>query len=211
MPALHRTTQSSNYWEKLGQAIGHTRYVVLVAVLSVLLVALSLFLLAAYEAVSSVLRAWPGMITGDMQATQLTVLFLHVVVLMLEAVAFFLIGVSLYGLFITPLNVTEALGVETLGDLEDRILSVIVVILAVMLLESFIEDAGGLHLLSRAGAFALVVLAIVGFQLTGIRAKSRREQARLEAQRESKRKMFKESDEVQEIGDEGNDGTQPAR
>ena len=44
------------------------------------------------------------------------------------------IGVGLYSLFIAPLNLTVSLGVETLSDLESKVLSVVVVIMAVTFL-----------------------------------------------------------------------------
>jgi uncharacterized membrane protein YqhA len=86
---------------------------VLVPVLAVLLAAFSLFLLGTVQAVGGVWRAWGGVIQGRTEVPDLSVTFLRAVAVMLEAC-----------LFIAPLNLAVALGVETLNDLEERVISV---------------------------------------------------------------------------------------
>jgi len=110
------------------QAIGRSRYIVLLAVLAVLLVLISLFLQGTMLAVESVWTSWRDLIAGHAQHFR-----------MLEAVVFYLIGVGLYSVFISPMNVTVALGVETLNDLEERAISVIIAILTINFLEHFIQ------------------------------------------------------------------------
>ena len=91
---------------------------------------------------------------------------------------------------------TVALGVESLNDLESKIISVIVVIMAVDFLERFISGTG-LDLLYNAGALALVVAALVFFKIytnrEGHEARMRRDQdlARVE--------MFERAHEKQDI------------
>ncbi len=121
------------------RAIGRTRFVVLVAVASVLLVAMTLFILGAWMALGGIWREIQAVAGGRVNSTDLTVEFLEIVSVMLKAVVFYLIGVGLYSLFIAPLNVTAALGVETLNDLEAKVVSVIVVIMGVTFLEHFIR------------------------------------------------------------------------
>ena len=107
------------------QAIGRSRYIVLLAVL---LVSISLFLQRTVLAVEGVWASWRDLIAGHAQHFR-----------MLEAVVFYLIGVGLYSVFISPMNVTVALGVETLNDLEERAISVIIAILTINFLEHFIQ------------------------------------------------------------------------
>ena len=121
------------------QAIGRSRCIVLLAVLAVLLVLISLFLQGTMLAVESVWTSWRDLIAGHAQHFRLTLAFLEVVSIMLEAVVFYLIGVGLYSVFISPMNVTVALGVETLNDLEERAISVIIAILTINFLEHFIQ------------------------------------------------------------------------
>ena len=110
------------------QAIGRSRCIVLLAVLAVLLVLISLFLQGTMLAVESVWTSWRDLIAGHAQHFRI-----------LEAVVFYLIGVGLYSVFISPMNVTVALGVETLNDLEERAISVIIAILTINFLEHFIQ------------------------------------------------------------------------
>jgi uncharacterized membrane protein YqhA len=126
--------------------------------------AISLFLLGAAVAMETVWSAWREVFRGDIGTTLLTVRFLEIVTVMLKAVFFYLIGVGLYSLFISPLNVTVALGVETLNDLETKIISVIVVIVAVNFLELFIDHNSGAEVLRSAAALALAVVALTVFQ-----------------------------------------------
>lgn len=194
----------------LGTAIGKTRFLVLLAVLAVILVSLTLFVLGAWLAVVSVGHAWQNALQGRLSGTDLTVEFLEVVSVLLKAVVFYLIGVGLYSLFIEPLNVTVALGVETLNDLESKVISVVVVILAITFLEHFIRwDKPG-ETLQFAGSLALVVGALVFFQRYNHQAKEDQQSHHPDTQARAKRDMFEgeaehhriRADEVEGTADE---------
>lgn len=182
----------------LGQAVGHTRFVVLVAVAAVLLVAVSLFVLGTVQAVTAVWQTWAETIRGN-QSPHLSVDFLEIVSVMLEAVVFFLIGVGLYSLFIAPLNVAIALGVETLNDLEERVISVVVAVLAVTFLQHFIRWERPLETLQFGGALALTVASLVLFQRYSHRAKEDQKAHRPDTLQRSKREMFQEDEEQHHI------------
>ena len=172
---------------------------VLLAVLAVLFVSLSLFLHGTLLAVKSVWDAWAGVFRGHMESRDLTVQSLEIVSVMLKAVVFYLIGVGLYSLFIAPLNVTVALGVETFHDLESKVISVVVVIMAVTFLEHFIRWENPLETLQYGGALALVVGALVLFQLFSHRATEDQQSHRPDAQTRAKREMFEEHEEQPEV------------
>jgi len=177
--------------------IGRSRVIVVVAVVAVLLCAFSLFLLGAWFAAGAIAHAWIGVFAGDLGSTELIVRFLEIVAVMLKAVFFYLIGVGLYSLFIAPLNVTVALGVETLNDLETKVISVIIVIMAVTFLERFIQRESAIGLLQVAGALALAVAALVAFKAftnhEGREARLRADQDR------AKVEMFERSHEEHEV------------
>jgi uncharacterized membrane protein YqhA len=181
----------------LAWLIGRSRLIVVVAVLAVLLSAFSLFLLGAWLALTTVWTTWRDVAVGDVGSTDIIIRFLEIVTVMLKAVFFYLIGVGFYSLFIAPLNVTVALGVESLNDLESKIISVIVVIMAVDFLERFISGSG-LELFYSAGSLAVVVAALVFFKIytnrEGYEARKRRDQdlARVE--------MFERDHEKQDVG-----------
>lgn len=181
----------------LAWLIGRSRLIVVLAVLAVLLAAFSLFLLGAWLSVTTVWSTWRDVAGNDVGSTEIVVRFLEIVTVMLKAVFFYLIGVGFYSLFIAPLNVTVALGVETLNDLESKIISVIVVILAVDFLERYIGTENGIDIVYSAVSLAVVVAALVFFKIytnrEGKQAAKRRDQdrARLE--------MFERAHEKQDV------------
>jgi uncharacterized membrane protein YqhA len=178
--------------------IGRTRFVVLIAVIAVLLVAFSLFLQGTILALYTIYETWREMFTQGVasQSGTLAVDFLAVVAIMLKAVVFYLIGVGLYSLFIKPLNLTSALGVESLSDLEQKVVSVIIVILGVTFLENFIRWRDPLETLYFAGALALAGGALVFFQrVHSGHGDLQQPEAKLRARRE----LFEHDTEQREI------------
>lgn len=177
------------------QSIGRTRYIVLLAVAAVLLVAVSLFLLGTLQAVVSIWHAWSRVLQGELGSTDLTVEFLEIVSVMLKAVVFYIIGVGLYSLFIAPLNLTVSLGVETLADLEGKVVSVVVVILGVTFLEHFIRWEEPLETLQFGGGLALVVGALVLFQFYSHRVTEDQQSHNPDVQARAKRDLFQADQE----------------
>jgi uncharacterized membrane protein YqhA len=176
----------------LGHIIGRTRFVVLLAVIAVLLVALSLFVLGAVVAVKGVGEAWVAVFSANVESPDLTVEFLELVSVMLKAVVFYLIAVGLYSLFIAPLNLPVALGVETLNDLETKIISVVIVIMAVEFLEHFIRWEDPVETLQYGAALAVAVAALVLFQFYNhLASKVQKE----DKQERSKKDMFEKDEE----------------
>ena len=184
---------------RLGHLIGRSRLLVLVAVLAVLLAALTLFLVGAIEAVESVWRAWRLVLEGDARPDDLTVEFLGVVTTLLKAVVFYLIGVGLYSLFISPLNVSISLGVETLTDLEARVVSIVVVILAVSFLEHFIRWGEPLATLQYAAAAALMIAALVFFQTYSRRERESQQEHGIETRSRAQHEVFEQDRERHEV------------
>jgi len=180
--------------------IGRSRLIVFIAVAAVMLCAISLFLLGAVIAVETIWEAWREVLSGELSGTDATIRFLAIVAIMLKAVFFYLIGVGLFSLFIAPLNLTVSLGVETLNDLETKLISVVIVIMAVAFLERFIQWVNPMEVLIGAGALALAVMALVFFKIhttrEGQETRSRHDQdwARLE--------MFERAHETHDIASE---------
>ncbi|GGR96901.1 hypothetical protein GCM10008960_24690 [Deinococcus sedimenti] len=165
-PAPRSPNPEPSKREWFSEIIGRTRFVVLIAVIAVLLVSFSLFLQGTLLALHTIYDSWRDTFTQGIasQEGNIAVEFLEIVSTMLKAVVFYLIGVGLYSLFITPLNLTSALGVESLADLEQKVVSVIIVILGVTFLEHFVRWEKPLDTLYFAGALALAGGALVFFQ-----------------------------------------------
>ena len=183
----------------LSRAVGRLRYVVLLAVVAVLLVALSLFMLGTIEAARGVWDAWQAELHGGAESAQLGVEFLSLVSLLLKAVIFYLIGVGFYSLFIAPLNLTVSLGIETLEDLEAKIVSALVVIMAVRFLEKFIQWKDPLETLQFGGAMAFVIATLVLFQWVGHRVKEDKKRHHPDTQARAQRQMVQHHDESHDM------------
>ncbi len=150
-------------------------------------------------------HAWSDVLHGALTeesetgTTRLTVEFLELVSVMLKAVVFYIIGVGLYSLFIAPLNLTVSLGVETLADLESKVVSVVVVILGITFLEHFIRWENPMETLQFGAAMALVVVALVLFQMYSYQTKEAQKSNKPDVQVRAKRKLFQEDREEHEI------------
>ncbi|HEV7334244.1 MAG TPA: YqhA family protein [Flavisolibacter sp.] len=186
----------------IGTWLGRTRFVVLIAVAAVIGIALSLFLLGTIEAVRSIVNAWTKLFSHELHTADLAVEFLEVVTVMMKAVVFYLIGVGLFSLFISPLNVTVALGVLTLSDLEEKIINVIVVILSVTFLQHFILWKDPLQTLYNGASLALVVIALMLFQHFRQRVKEEKNKERPNIQAKAQKEMFEEDREKHHVTDD---------
>lgn len=192
-----------------GRVIGRTRYVVLLAVAAVLLLSVSLFLLGTISAAVNIWKAWVGLIQrGDTGGTELVVETLAVIGVMLRAVVFYIIGVGLYSLFIAPLNLTVALGVESLSDLEEKVISVVIVILAVTFLQHFIRWEQPFETLQFGLTMAGVVAALVLFQFNSRRAKEFAKEHRPDRQAQAQKEMFQDKKEERDIAQDTSNSTE---
>ena len=186
--------------------IGQSRFVVLLAVGSVLLVAVALFLIGVVQALGGIWGAILAVSDGRFETTALTVQFLEIVSTMLKAVVFYIIGVGLYSLFIAPLNLTVSLGVETLGDLEEKIISVVVVILGVTFLEHFVRWEEPLQTLEFGGALGVVVLALVFFQRSSRQAKEAQQDRSPDVTARAKKELFEQDTEQHVVSEDQLEG-----
>jgi uncharacterized membrane protein YqhA len=197
----------------LARVVGQTRFVVLLAVAAVLLVAIALFVLGAVMAVAAVWSASQTVLRGDLGSTSLTVQFLEIVSVMLKAVIFYIVGVGFYSLFITPLNLPLALGMETLHDLEAKVVSAIVVIMSVTFLEHFIIWEQPSELVPMGFMLAVVVLALVAFQFFTHWAKEQQIHSSARTQDTARHRLFRRGETRQEVrnGRSSNDRAGRAR
>jgi uncharacterized membrane protein YqhA len=143
-----------------------SRYLVLIAVLvsavsAVLLYTASLNIL--FHTFLDYLQEVPRM--SD-EGKSLAVKLLKLLDLLLIAITFQLVAVSLYRLFITPFRVEDskflsALQIKSFHDLKITLAQVAVVIMVVLFLEQAVEIGGTLETLYFGAGVALVMLAAV--------------------------------------------------
>ncbi|MFU8897025.1 MAG: YqhA family protein [Gammaproteobacteria bacterium] len=143
-----------------------SRFLVLIAVLvsavsAVMLYAASLNILV--HALLDYVQEVPRM--SD-EGKSLAVKLLKLLDLLLIAITFQLLAVSLYRLFITPLRVEEskflgALQIKNFHDLKITLIQVAVVIMVILFLEQAVEIGPTLETLYFGAGIALVMLAAV--------------------------------------------------
>lgn len=190
----------SYFFRALNVLLGRSRYLVFVAVLAVMVTAFSLFLIGAIQAMDALYAAWSRVLNGKFSSHGISMsLNLNIVSTMLEAVVFYLVGVGLYSLFISPLNVAVALGIESLTDLESKVLSVIAVIMGATFLQHFVLWQNPVSTLEFGGAMTMVVLALVSLQWLGHRATEIQKSYSLKTQNRAQHEMFHESTEQHEV------------
>lgn len=194
--------------DRFSQVIGRSRFVVLLAVVAVMLVSISLFVLGTIQAVVGIWGAWEEVLSGEIHATHLTVEFLEIVSTMLKAVVFHLIGVGLYSLFVSPLNITISMGIETLHDLESRVVNVVVVILAVTFLEHFILWRDPQETLHFGAAAAVMIIALVIFERYSHKVKEASKTPKPVDQIRAQRTMFNDEEEKAEIDQDPSESKQ---
>lgn len=193
---------SSKIITSIGRVFGRSRFIVLIAVAAVMLIALSLFILGTAEAFTAIYHAWERQFNGKLHAADLTVEFLEIVTVMMKAVVFYLIGVGLFSLFISPLNVTVALGVETLSDLEEKVINVIVVILSVTFLQHFILWVQPIETLYYGASLALVVSSLMLFQHFRHKVTEEKQRENPNIQAKAQKEMFEEDVEEHHVTDD---------
>jgi len=192
--------ESNHSFRFLDILLGRSRYLVFVAVLSVMVTAFSLFLIGAVQAVGALYQSWSDVAKGIFSSHGISMSRdLNIVSTMLEAVVFYLVGVGLYSLFISPLNVAVALGIESLTDLESKVLSVIIVIMGATFLQHFVRWKDPAGTLEFGGALAIVVISLVSLQWLGHRATETQKAYSLKTQIRAQQEMFHESTEQHEV------------
>src|SRR5262245_39396696 len=134
---------------------------VLLAVWSLLLVAMAVWVLGAYATFVTLWQAVQLAARGELVGHEPALAALNLVIIMLEAVVFYLVGIGLFHLFIAPIALAARLGIDTLDQLEGRIVGVIAVLIGVIFLEHLVEEHEPLNILIYAAALALTLPPLI--------------------------------------------------
>ena len=147
----------------LNRLIGFTRYIILFVIVSVLLAAITICVVAPILTLANLWDVLQDGARGSLAGHEGILRILDLVIVMLEVVAFYLVGIGLYHLFIGPLPLAERIGLDTLNKLESKVVNVIVVMMAV---NSRAARTGPQRHRQPAlrRAIALVVSALAAFQ-----------------------------------------------
>jgi uncharacterized membrane protein YqhA len=151
--------------DRFGRALSLSRVVVVVPVIVLLLSAISSFAYGTDVFVKSVRRVVedPNLTSHNLGfLLLLTDLFLVGATLMISAFGF-------YDLFITradggpSLRLPDWLRMRDLNDLKARVISMVILVIAVTFADVAVESGGGLNTLYLGGAVALVIVALTAF------------------------------------------------
>lgn len=149
------------------RVLGASRYLVLFAVLGSLVAAVVLFVYGAAETVAVVIDLLAKAEVSSKGAKALALSFIEIVDLFLLGTVLLIIALGLYELFVDPaIQTPEWLHIRTLDDLKNKLVGVVIVVLAVLFLGQVVAWNGERDLLRFGAAVALVIAALTYFLST---------------------------------------------
>ena len=144
--------------------LSKSRYLVLAAVLGSLAAALALFIYGLAESVIVVVDVVTRADVSSKGAKLLALAFIEIVDLFLLGTVLLMIALGLYELFINAdVELPEWLQVRTFDDLKNKLVGVVIVVLAVLFLGLVVSWDGERDLLRVGAAIALVIAALTYF------------------------------------------------
>jgi uncharacterized membrane protein YqhA len=143
--------------------LSKSRYIILIAVLSAFVAAVTLLIVAGVETVQLVVKSLTQSVDGK-SVKLLAISFIEVIDILLLGTVFYITALGLYELFIDEQLPTPSwLHITNLDDLKSKLIGVVVVILAVIFLGQVVNWDGGREILFLGAAIALVIAAITFF------------------------------------------------
>ena len=145
----------------LARTLAACRFLLIVAVIGCLIVAASVLLFGAVLVVKTTTEIFRAEEFSIEVGKSLALAAIETIDLFLIGTVAYITAAGLYTLFISP----EApkplrLGIESLNDLKEKIIGVLVVALGVLFLGDAVEWHGGADLLYFGGAIAVVIVAL---------------------------------------------------
>ena len=141
-----------------------SRYLIIIAVIGALLAATSLLVYGFLEAIKLV---WTLIESGEVSrkgAKAMAVEFIEIIDLFLMGTVFYIIALGLYELFIdNRIKLPEWLEIRNLDDLKNKLISVVIVVLAVLFLGQAITWDGQRDLMGFGIGIAAVIAALTWF------------------------------------------------
>ena len=144
-----------------------SRYLLVAAVLGSLVAALALFAYGVAETVTVVAEAIAKAEVSSKGAKALALAFIEIVDLYLLGTVFLIIALGLYELFIDPnLDLPDWLTFSSFDDLKNKLIGVVIVVLAVLFLGNVVSWDGSRDMLGIGAGVALVIGALTFFLST---------------------------------------------
>ena len=151
----------------LRSVLNSSRYLVVAAVLGSLVAALALFAYGVVETLVVVVDTIAKAEVSSKGAKALALAFIEIVDLFLLGTVFLMIALGLYELFIDEnLALPRWLSINSFDDLKNKLVGVVVVVLAVLFLGAVVGWDGSKDLLGFGVGVALVIAALTYFLST---------------------------------------------
>jgi uncharacterized membrane protein YqhA len=139
-----------------------TRYIALVPVIGIFLVATALMIYGAFETFLIIVGAFSEL--SEKGAKKLLLAAIELVDLFLLGTVLYVIAVGLYELFVDDsIPLPAWLAIHNLDDLKEKLIGVVIVVLGVFFLGQVISWDGKSDLLFPGAAIALVIAALSYF------------------------------------------------
>jgi uncharacterized membrane protein YqhA len=133
---------------------------ILVAVVTALIAAVAALIWGVYKAGDTIVH-----LVRDFSYPLAAVSFIEIMDAFLIAIGLYIFAIAAYELFIGDLKLPAWLEMHTLHDLKVKLVSVIVLVMAVKFLEKFAESKDAQDTLMVGIAFAVATAALVGFSV----------------------------------------------
>jgi uncharacterized membrane protein YqhA len=148
----------------LARVVGSSRYLIIIAVVATFAGATLLLVYGGAQTVQTIAETIAAGTVSREGAKKLLLTIIELSDLFLLATALYVIAIGLYELFIAELKVLPAwLTINSLDDLKDKLIKVVIVVLGVLFLGQVVSWDGQRDLLGYGVAIALVIAALSYF------------------------------------------------
>ena len=142
----------------MAKILENSKYVVIVAVLSLMVAAIVTFLWGAWKTVLFVV-----LLTGSSAESQAVLALLDLMDTFLIGTVLFIFSLGLYELFIGRLQTPEWLVIDDLGKLKAKLSDVIVVFMAIKFLDKLLQAKNYQEVFWYAASVAVVAAVLIAF------------------------------------------------
>ncbi|MCX6017391.1 MAG: YqhA family protein [Chloroflexi bacterium] len=142
----------------MAKILENSKYVVIVAVLSLMVAAIVTFLWGAWKTVLFVV-----LLTGSSAESQAVLALLDMMDTFLIGTVLFIFSLGLYELFIGRLQTPEWLVIDDLGKLKAKLSDVIVVFMAIKFLDKLLQAKNYQEVFWYAASVAVVAAVLIAF------------------------------------------------
>jgi uncharacterized membrane protein YqhA len=155
--------QRNKFIRYMAFLVENSRYFVILAVLTVLIVSITIFIMGTIHTIITIEHIWVQFSHDKIVSIEFLIELLEIINTMLKGVIFYIIGVGLFNLFVTPIDLCVQFGVSSFNDLEEKVISVVIVIFAVQFLKYLKILENSKDILFYGLAITVVTLALVAF------------------------------------------------